>query len=458
MSKTASIARPTVKTNVPLKIVLIYIAIGGLWILFSDRLLTLAVKDISVIEILSIAKGWCYVGITALILYWLIQHNWVILQLSQKKLQESEQLFRDMSNGAPVLLWMSNSTGGLYFFNRRWLNFTERSIEQEQKEGWLESIHPEDVAEVKETYQKAHCSRQYFETEYRLKRAYSGEYRWMLATGTPHFSADGDFAGFIGSCLDINERKQADVLLKNLNEQLEQKVKERTVQLEAINSELEAFSYSVSHDLKAPLRQITTFAKLLSTGGTAPLDSRKKHYLENIISIAQRMDSLINDLLAFSRAGRGEMQYQMVELTPLVAEVRQELEQANTANTINWQIEALPSVRGDPKLLRLVFENLLSNALKYTRTRTAPYIEIGGSRSNKDEVIIHVRDNGVGFDMNYASKLFGVFQRLHPADEFEGNGIGLANVRRIIHRLGGRTWAESEVDKGATFFFSLPQT
>jgi light-regulated signal transduction histidine kinase (bacteriophytochrome) len=170
------------------------------------------------------------------------------------------------------------------------------------------------------------------------------------------------------------------------------------------------------------------------------------------------MDHLITNLLAFSKAGRVEMQYQTVDLLDLVNEVRRELEEEVPIRLIEWEVGALPCVKGDPKLLNLVFENLLSNALKYTRLQDKPHIQIGCTQSDNGEIVIYVRDNGVGFDMNYAGKLFSVFQRLHSVNEFEGNGIGLANVRRIIHRHGGRTWAKGEVDKGATFYFSLPQS
>jgi light-regulated signal transduction histidine kinase (bacteriophytochrome) len=262
----------------------------------------------------------------------------------------------------------------------------------------------------------------------------------------------------IVSLTDITKRKQAEAEILRLNQDLEQRVLDRTSELETTNKELEAFSYSVSHDLRAPLRHIDGFLDLLRARTESTLDDKSLHYMGTISGAARRMGTLIDDLLAFSRMGRKEMATQSVELGALLQEVIHEFDAETQARDIAWRIGELPVVTGDRAMLRIVLVNLISNSLKFTQKRDKAMIEIGCLPEETTETVFFVRDNGAGFDMQYADKLFGVFQRLHASDEFEGTGIGLANVHRIISRHGGRTWAQGKVDGGATFYFSLPRS
>ncbi|MFZ5908914.1 MAG: PAS domain S-box protein [Chloroflexota bacterium] len=297
--------------------------------------------------------------------------------------------------------------------------------------------------------------------EHHVESAYSGEdglsRLYFEVTHTPIRAEDDTVIGVAVFSQDVTERKRAEQEIQKLNQELEQRVRDRTAQLEAVNQELEAFAYSVSHDLRAPLRHIDGFLELLQKKTATKLDAQSQHYMETISDAAKRMGTLIDDLLSFSKMGRQEMSTVQVDLGNLVQEVIGELEPEAEGRKINWRIGDIPMATGDRAMLKVVLVNLISNALKFTRPRQQAEIEIGCILDSNTEVTVFVRDNGVGFDMDYADKLFGVFQRLHRVDEFEGTGIGLANVRRIISRHGGRTWAKGKVDGGATFFFSLPR-
>ncbi len=279
---------------------------------------------------------------------------------------------------------------------------------------------------------------------------------WLRTSKIPLRAAEGNIRGVLGTYEDITEKKLAEEEIRTLNADLEQRVAQRTAQLEAANKELEAFSFSVSHDLRAPLRAIDGFTRILEEDYGPNLDEEGRRLCGVVRQNTRHMNQLIDDLLALSRLSRTEMEFLTNDMRSMVESVFQELTTIETRDRIDFQVAPLPQATGDPILLRQVWTNLISNAIKFSSKRARPKIEIG-CQSSPEEDVFSIRDNGAGFDMQYAGKLFGVFQRLHSTAEFEGTGVGLAIVQRVIHRHGGRVWAEGKADQGATFYFTLPR-
>ena len=293
--------------------------------------------------------------------------------------------------------------------------------------------------------------------EVRIRHIQAGWQRIFNYGGTLVRDTAGQPLLAILTISDITERKQAEAEIRQLNAELEQRVAARTAQLQAANTDLEGFSYSVSHDLRAPLRAIDGFAAILREDYASRLDDEGRRLFQVVSDNAKKMGQLIDDILAFSRAGRFELHLTALDMNALAQQVWQELEPQRAGRIIEFRLGDLPSASGDPAAVRQVWQNLLGNAIKFTRGREPALIEVGGT-SEAGETIYHVRDNGAGFDMAYANKLFGMFLRLHGMDEFEGTGVGLAIVKRFIMKHGGRVWAEGKTGEGATFWFSLPHT
>ncbi len=404
---------------------------------------------------------WLLVLSMNVIFIGLIWHSAMLLNQVDEKRQRAELAGRQKDERLQLfaqsnLIGIINSDiyGGLSEVNDAFLNIVGYTREDFQAGlRWMEMTPPEylplDEAAIAEAKITGIC------TPY--EKAYLRKDGTRVSVLIGYILLGEERQEGVAFVLDLTERKQAEAQLIEFNETLEERVKQRTAQLEAANKELESFSYSVSHDLRAPLRHITGFVDLLQKQlGTAGLDPASQRYLNIISDTTKLAGKLIDDLLAFSRMGRTNMRYSRVNLHQLVQEVQQDLEPETRNRQVNWIVKPLPQVSGDPAMLRLVLGNLLENAVKYSKNSATAEIVIGSS-CEEQEVIVFVRDNGVGFDMRYVHKLFGVFQRLHSDSQFEGTGVGLASVQRIVHRHGGRVWAEAEVDRGATFYFSLPK-
>jgi PAS domain S-box-containing protein len=378
-------------------------------------------------------------------------------QQAEAELHRSEERFRLLVEGVKdYALYMLDPEGRIETWNsgaERLEGYTAKEIIGKP----LATIFPPEDIERKApevALKKAEQEGRVLNEGWRVRK--DGSRFWSQGIITALRDETGKLRGFAKVAHDMTQEKQTEEEIHRLNTQLESRVVERTAQLEAANQELEAFSYSVSHDLRAPLRHILGYVDILQSTAGEALDKSSRQYLDTIARAAAQMGHLIDALLEFSRMGRSEMRSEQVSLAALVEDARRELRGEAKGREIQWRVGDLPEVQGDPLMLRQAVVNLLSNAIKYTGTRAKAKIAIG-VKSTAKETVFFVRDNGVGFDMDYADKLFGVFQRFHRGNEFEGTGIGLANVRRIIHRHGGRTWAEGKTDKGATFYFAIPK-
>ena len=380
------------------------------------------------------------------------------LEEARSHLADSQARYRSLVENINDVIFSLDLKGTVTYISPVIENISGLKPEQIIGRHFSESFYPDDRSALAE--EPIHdLTEQQEPREIRLLEK-EGGVRHVRVSTRPQME-DGRVVGLTGVMSDITERKRAEEEVHRFNQELEQRVAERTGQLQAANKELEAFAYSVSHDLRAPLRHIDGFLGLLKENTAATLDEQSQHYMDTISKAAKRMGVLIDDLLSFSRMGRQEINNVAVDLGTLVQEIIREFEPETRGRAINWRIADLPVVVGDRAMLRVVLVNLLSNALKFTQPRAQTEIEIGylpDAPGHETETVIFVRDNGVGFDMQYTNKLFGVFERLHGVEEFEGTGIGLANVRRVISRHGGRTWAEGKVGQGATFYFALPQS
>lgn len=376
------------------------------------------------------------------------------LKLAEEILRNDEKRLRDILESLPQLFWTCRFDGPCDYLSRQWIDYTGIPESEQLGYGWLEQLHPDDREKTISDWSEKVKTGDIFDIEFRIRRK-DGEYHWFKTRAVPMRSQDCKIIKWLGSNTDIDSIRKAEEQLINYSKNLEESVIQRTNQLESANKELEAFSYSVSHDLRAPLRSVHGFTKILLENYFENLDEEGKRICTIISSSASQMSELIDDLLNFSRIGRSTMKMSLLNMHELVSPISSELLAQQNNSSIKLVIGKLYKVRGDLALMKHVWYNLISNAIKYSSKENFPEILIS-SWKEKNMIIYAVKDNGVGFDMQYSNKLFGVFQRLHSETEFEGNGVGLAIVQRIVKRHGGMVWAEAETGKGATFYFSLP--
>jgi len=375
---------------------------------------------------------------------------------ADEALRESEDRFRTMADNISQFAWTADPTGWIFWYNQRWYEYTGTTFEEMQGWGWKKVHHPDHLDRVVIKWQQAHITGEPWEDTFPL-RGLDGAYRWFLSRALPVRDAEGRIIRWFGTNTDITELREAQASLLASEERL----RRQSSALAEANKELEGFSYSVSHDLRAPLRTIDAFSRIVEEDHGAHLDAEANRCLTIIRKAASHAGELIDDLLEFSRLGRQGMNFTVITMEKLAWETAEGLKPMpmQEGRQIHLTVGDLPPCRGDKRFLKLVWVNLLTNALKYTKNQNECRIEVGWlpDDASAESVTYYVKDDGVGFDMKYVHKLFGVFQRLHRKEDFEGTGVGLAIVQRIVLRHGGRVWAEGKVDGGATFFFSLPK-
>jgi PAS domain S-box-containing protein len=356
---------------------------------------------------------------------------------------ETEQRFRAMADSSPVLLWLSERDGMCSFFNATWLEFSGRTMEQEVGVGWAEGVHAEDFERCMNTYMDAFGRREPFEMEYRLRR-HDGAYRWILDRGTPRFTPDGEFVGFIGSCVDITDRRQA-----------EDRTRELADDLGRANRYLARLLHATSHDLREPVRTVTSFADVLEQRLGDALEGRNRVYIEKIREGGQRLHELVRALTDFVQQRDRPVPREPVAVEAVVRAALDDLAVLVEEGHATVDVGPLPGAVGDRVGLRRVFQNLLENAIKF-RNGDRVAIQVRGEEL-VDHVVYSVEDDGLGFDPDSADRIFEMFARLHPHDRFPGSGVGLALVRDIVDRHGGRIWATSTPGQGSRFSFSVPR-
>lgn len=369
--------------------------------------------------------------------------------------KELDERFYIMADCAPVMLWMAGTDSRCHFFNKPWLDFAGRTLEQEAGEGWIEGVYFEDFQRCVDTYLENFNKRQEFRMEYRLRR-HDGVYRWILDTGRPYYDTTGKFAGFIGSCIDITDLKELR-LLEIEKARLEVRLEEREKandKLSEMNKDLDSFTYNVSHDLRAPIRAINSFVELfLENHELASLDKDTAHLVEKIKDKGAQMDKLLDGLVKLSRPFQNPLANITINTHQLVDSIVASIKETHPQYNAQIEKHELPHIFGDEALIRQMFINLIQNAMKFSQKSANPLVRIGHKGKNDDGDIFYVSDNGVGISPSDKENLFQIFRRFHP--EFEGTGVGLSIVRKVINRHHGRIWVESEPGQGTTFFFTL---
>ena len=382
------------------------------------------------------------------------------LKTTVNDLKESEEKYKLLIEKTPSVSWASNQNGETMYISpniKKIYGYTQDEIYKNGDKLWLKRIHPDDINYVIKSFNDfLNKKSKKYDVQYRIKRK-DNKWIWLRDIADYFTELDNNEKIAYGVFTDITEQKKAEEVINKLNKSLEKKVKERTIELNETITDLKSFSYSVSHDLRAPIRHINGYLELF-------YDEMKDHfygdsikYYNKIKNSSKKMGNLIDDLLCFFKLSRNEMNLIKVDLNKIIQEIKDYMDDELKNRYIEWEIDKLPIVKGDLSMLRQVITNLISNAVKYTRDIENAVIKIG-CYSKISEEIIFIQDNGVGFNKKYTKKVFDVFQRLHSDNEFEGTGIGLAIVKRIIQRHGGKVWANGVENKGATFYFSIPKS
>lgn len=375
-------------------------------------------------------------------------------QATERALRESRARYEEVVESVNEVIFRTDSSGRLTFLNRAWEHITGYPVADSLGRELSGFLHPDDVPAARTNLEEVAAGRRTeCHCEMRL-RTRSGEVRWIEAAGRAVHDGLGEPPGLAGTLDDISARKVAELTLKNLNQELESRVRVRTAELEASNRELEAFSYSVSHDLRAPLRAIDGFAQILEEELEDKLEPSSRAHLERIRKATQRMSQLIDDLIGLARLTRQPLNRETVDLAEIAAQIIDELRAEEPGRQVEVQITQRLLVNADRNLMRIVLENLLRNAWKFSSLQAQPRISLHAER-DRDRRVFCVSDNGAGFDMAFAANLFRPFHRLHSNNEFAGTGIGLATVQRIIQRHGGLIWAQAKPGQGAQFYFTL---
>jgi len=376
---------------------------------------------------------------------------------AEQALRLSEQRNSTLVAASAAVVWSADLLGHFFDEQKQWSTYTGQVRAEYEEAGWHDAFHPDDRHALALAWAHSLGKPAPFHLELRLRPAQSTDYRYVSLRAVAVLQDSGTVREWIGTITDIDDQRHAEKELLTLNVELERRVTQRTADLEAANKEMESFSYSISHDLRAPVRAIVGFSGMLWEDNASMLDDEGRRKLGIVQSEATRMGTLIDDLLAFSRLSRQSVAPITLDMGAMARAMFDRVRTQNGNTKAQLQLQPLPQVLADRSLIDQVWANLVSNAIKYSSKRDSPVVEIGAISDDKEH-IYYVRDNGAGFDPRHKAKLFGVFQRLHDQSEFSGTGVGLALVQRIVDRHGGRVWAEGKPNEGATFYFTLPRT
>ena len=373
---------------------------------------------------------------------------------AQAALEDSETRYRFLADAMPQIVWTSDPDGNLDYYNQRWFDYTGMTLEETMGWGWQPVLHPDDLQNCLNRWTDSLTTDRPYEVEYRFKRASDGAYRWHLGRALPRRNEAGEILQWVGTCTDIEDFKQAQDALRQMNDELEARVNERTADLMRSNEELQQFAYVASHDLQEPLRMIGSYTQLLARRYQGQLDEKADKYIAYAVDGVNRMQTMIQDLLGYSRVGSQEPNFQETSANRIVDIALVNLSAAVKDSGATVTVEPLPTFLADATQLVSLFQNLIGNAIKYSGEKP-PCVYIRACRQ-EDKWVFSVKDNGIGIEPQFAERIFVIFQRLHGRGEYSGTGIGLAICKKIVERHRGNIWMESETGQGSTFFFSLP--